>query len=86
MFLGLLIIYVDFSGFITIQKRREFMSACRDCPKCTRLGIVKLLMVVPNIIYALFLSWNIGLFRKNCPDCGHLLANHHKRTDGSFAD
>ena len=62
------------------------MAACRDCPKCTRLGIMKLIMLVPNLLYAILLSWNIGLFQKKCPECGHSLAKHMKRKDGSFAD
>jgi hypothetical protein len=47
---------------------------------------MKIIMLVPNIIYLLLLSWNVGLFQKKCPDCGHSLAKHMKRSDGSFAD
>jgi len=60
--------------------------SCRDCPKCTRLGIVKLFYIIPNIIYAIAFSWNIGLFQKKCPDCKHSLKQHQKRADGSFQD
>ena len=60
--------------------------ACRDCAKCSRLGIVKLLYLIPVIIYKIVFSWNIGLFQKKCPDCGHSMNSHMKRADGSFAD
>ena len=60
--------------------------SCRDCSKCTRLGIIKLIMLIPSIIYAVLLSWNVGLFIKKCPECGHPLSGHAKRADGSFAD
>ena len=59
---------------------------CRDCPKCTRLGIVKLFMIIPYLVYAILFSWNYGLFVKKCPDCKHPLNKHNKRADGSFQD
>jgi len=62
------------------------MSACRDCDVCTRLGIMKLFMLPFKFIYVLFFSWNIGLFIKKCPECGHWLSQHQKRADGSFRD
>jgi hypothetical protein len=62
------------------------MSQCRDCKVCTRLGIVKLFMLPFTIIYALFLSWNVGLFIRKCPTCKHWLSQHHRRSDGSFKD
>ena len=60
--------------------------SCRDCEKCTRLGIVKLLYLIPIIIYYILFSWNIGLFQKKCPECGHSMKSHKTRADGSFAD
>ena len=59
---------------------------CRDCPKCTRLGIVKLLMIIPHLVYVILFSWNYGLFVKKCPDCKHPLNKHKKKADGSFQD
>jgi len=43
-------------------------------------------MVVPRLIYALLLSWNYGMLKKRCPDCGHFLSQHQRRADGSFTD
>jgi len=62
------------------------MGACRDCSICTRTPIVKLIMIIPGILYTVFFSWNYGLFKKKCPDCGHFLSDHKKRADGSFQD
>jgi len=59
---------------------------CRDCSKCSRLGIVKLIYIIPKIFYYALFSWNIGLFQRKCPDCGHSMKSHLKRADGSFAD
>ena len=71
---------------LILFKGEELMSACRDCKICTRLGVVKLIMIIPGLIYSILLSWNVGLFMKKCPDCNHLLSKHLKRKDGSFAD
>ncbi len=62
------------------------MSGCRDCKTCTRSGIGKLFMFPFSVGYAILLSWNIGLFIKKCPQCGHALSEHSKRSDGSFID
>jgi len=62
------------------------MSGCRDCKICTRSGIVKFFLRPFSLFYAVFLSWNIGLFIKKCPQCGHALSEHSKRSDGSFID
>jgi hypothetical protein len=47
---------------------------------------MKLIMLIPNILSAILFSWNIGLFQKKCPKCGHSLEKHIKMTDGSFTD
>jgi ribosomal protein S27AE len=31
-------------------------------------------------------AWNIGLFMKKCPQCGHMMDRHQRRDDGSFKD
>ena len=62
------------------------MGKCRDCQVCTRSVIVKLIYLVPRLIYAIVFSWNYGLFKKKCPECGHWLSKHAKRKDGSFKD
>lgn len=62
------------------------MAGCRDCSKCTRPGIIKLLILPFTLLYGLLLSWNIGLFIRKCPQCRHALRYHHRRIDGSFKD
>jgi len=62
------------------------MGKCRDCRICTRPEVVKLLLLVPRLLMAIVLRWNVGLFRKRCPVCGHLLKHHERREDGSFRD
>ena len=62
------------------------MSHCRDCKWCTRLAIVKLLLYVPRVLGTLLFRWNIGLFIRYCPECGHRLSGHARRKDGSFKD
>jgi hypothetical protein len=62
------------------------MGKCRDCEVCTRLGIVKFFRLPLTIIWKFFLSWNVGLFIRKCPECGHFLSQHKKRSDGSFTD
>jgi len=62
------------------------MGKCRDCTICTRPRIVKLLYFLPRLAMAVVLGWNVGLFRRRCPVCGHLLKHHEHRPDGSFKD
>jgi hypothetical protein len=62
------------------------MGTCRDCRICTRREITKLLLLLPRLLMLLTLRWNVGLFRKRCPVCGHLLTHHERRADGSFKD
>jgi len=62
------------------------MGKCRDCRICTRRGIVKVIYFFPRLVMAVLLGWNIGLFRRRCPICGHLLKHHERRADGSFID
>ncbi len=62
------------------------MGHCRDCDVCTRLGIIKLLRSPITLTYNILFSWNVGLFIKKCPECGHWLSQHQRRGDGSFKD
>jgi|LauGreDrversion4_2_1035121.scaffolds.fasta_scaffold528277_2 hypothetical protein len=61
-------------------------SGCRDCVRCTDSLFFRLLWWVPNLCYRLLFSWNYGIFKKHCPECGHFMSQHHRRPDGSFAD
>jgi len=62
------------------------MAKCRDCRICTRPGLVKLICFLPRLVMAISLGWNVGLLRRRCPICGHLLKHHMRRDDGSFKD
>jgi hypothetical protein len=58
---------------------------CRDCPRCTEVGIVTLFMIPFRLAWDLLTCWNIGLFRRRCPQCRHWLGIHQK-VGGRFAD
>jgi len=62
------------------------MASCRECTVCTRVGVLTLLLLVPNIFYAVVIKWWFRAFSKMCPHCGHPLSKHLKRADGSFID
>lgn len=60
--------------------------SCRDCARCTEVPIKGLIFGLPRLFWKLLTFWNIGLFQKRCPQCGHLMSLHHRRADGSFRD
>ena len=62
------------------------MASCRECTVCTRVGALKFLLLLPNIVYAVLIKWWFRAFTKMCPDCGHPLSKHARRADGSFKD
>ncbi|SDM88119.1 hypothetical protein [Allokutzneria albata] len=64
--------------------------ACRDCRTCTDAALVRLVkwcfavfcyVITIGVLYVL----KHGL-RRHCPQCGHVLGNHRRRSDGSFKD
>lgn len=59
--------------------------ACRDCPRCCEPAIVSLFMLPFRLVWWAATFWNIGLFRRNCPVCGHRL-RIHKKIGGRFVD
>ena len=59
--------------------------ACRDCPRCSEPAIVYLVALVPRVLWGLLTCWNLGLFSRNCPQCGHRL-RLHQRIGGRLAD
>lgn len=59
--------------------------ACRDCPRCVESPIVSLVMIPVRIALWTVTFWNVRLFQKWCPQCGHRLAIH-KRIGGRFVD
>ena len=40
----------------------------------------------PNLLYRILFSWNYGIFKKHCPECGHFMSQHLRRADGSLKD
>lgn len=60
--------------------------ACRDCDRCTEMPIKGIILGPLRGVWRMLTFWNIGLFQKRCPECGHLMALHQKRADGSFRD
>jgi hypothetical protein len=62
------------------------MSGCRDCVRCTEAGILSLIFFIPRLFWQVLTSWNIGLFLKKCPQCGHRMRVHQRKADGSFQD
>jgi hypothetical protein len=59
---------------------------CRDCKRCTEVAAASLMLVLLRIPWWLLTFWNIGLFQKKCPTCGHKMSLHERRADGSFKD
>lgn len=72
------------------------MPGCRDCKVCTRsplnsclIGLVKLpLYLLHGITLGLsfFILKTLRSGKRRCPQCGHYLSEHTRRTDGSFVD
>ena len=62
------------------------MAGCRDCSRCTEASATGLFLGIPRLIIWVLTFWNIGLFQKKCPQCGHKMTLHKKRADGSFQD
>ncbi|GAC1299366.1 MAG: hypothetical protein NVSMB14_10230 [Isosphaeraceae bacterium] len=58
---------------------------CRDCPRCTEPWFVWMVMVPFRFAGALLFGWNVGLVRRHCPQCRHLMAVH-QRIAGRFVD
>lgn len=61
------------------------MAGCRDCSECTEPILYKLIAIAWRVPWALLTFWNLGLFRRYCPQCHHRLAKH-KKIGGRFAD
>jgi len=59
---------------------------CRDCSRCVETGATGFIFMIPRIIWFVLTCWNIGLFQKKCPQCGHKLSFHKMTADGKFVD
>jgi len=62
------------------------MAGCRDCSRCIETGMTGIIMGIPRVIWTILTCWNIGLFQKNCPQCGHRMSTHKMTKDGKFVD
>lgn len=58
---------------------------CRDCRRCTETGATGLIFILPRMIWTILTCWNIGLFQRKCPKCGHKMGMH-KMVDGRLQD
>ncbi len=61
------------------------MSGCRDCARCTEPALLKLVLLPWRVLIWALTFWNIRLFQKYYPQCGHLL-NRHRLVGGRFQD
>ena len=59
---------------------------CRDCSECTEASATGCVMFAFRFLWIAWFGWNIGLFIKRCPQCGHWMSRHSRRADGSFRD
>ena len=55
--------------------------SCRDCSRCNELGIVSLLLGPFRLVWWILTFWNIGLFIRKCPECGHKMSLHSFRDE-----
>lgn len=62
------------------------MAKCRECTVCTRVPLMKLLLLIPSVVYAVLIKWWFRSMSRMCPECGHPLSKHARRADGSFQD
>lgn len=51
---------------------------CRDCIRCIEPAIVTLVMALPRLAVHLATFWNLKLFQRRCPECGHRMSIHRK--------
>jgi len=61
------------------------MAGCRDCARCTETPIKTLIWLIPRILWWFLTVWNIRLFQKRCPQCGHKMSMH-QMVRGRFQD
>ena len=58
---------------------------CRDCTRCTEVAIVSLIYLPFRAMWGFLTFWNIGLFQRKCPQCGHKMSGH-RMVGGRFQD
>ena len=49
---------------------------CRDCKRCTELGIKSLGMFPVRAAVGMVTLGIPGLFQRKCPHCGHKMSEH----------
>jgi len=55
------------------MSKNWFSPGCRGCSECTESYFLMFLLWPLRVIWVLLTFWNIGLLKKNCPDCGHTM-------------
>lgn len=60
--------------------------ACRDCSQCTESFVTGIWKLPFRVARALLTFWNLQLFQRFCPECGHRMKKHKRLRDGRFAD
>jgi hypothetical protein len=60
-------------------------AGCRDCKRCTELGVTGVAMAPVRLFNAIFVNWWLNLFRRRCPNCGHPMS-WHRMVEGRFQD
>lgn len=54
---------------------------CRDCNRCTETLLAGCFLLPFRALAKLFTFWNIDLFRRRCPRCGHRICDHTNLRD-----
>jgi len=52
------------------------MAGCRDCERCTEVGLKSLGASPFRLVSWVLTSWNVRLFRSKCPQCHHRMSLH----------
>ncbi len=63
------------------MKKRKNIKVCRDCPKCTESSAKTFVLKPVRTLGNAATSWNVGLFQRKCPQCGHKLSIHKDKRD-----
>jgi ribosomal protein S27AE len=51
---------------------------CRDCTRCTESAAMKVAAFPFRFAWWFVTIWNVRLFRRRCPDCGHFMRDHRQ--------
>lgn len=62
------------------------MAGCRDCPRCLESSLIGCLMAPIRLTLFLLGGFLLRATQQLCPQCGHRMAIHQRRQDGSLKD